>query len=105
MAEAKTKPTEASVEGYLTSRASEAQREDCKVLMALLKKTTKQTPKMWGPSIVGYGSVAGRFLSPELRTRLGTTGEVLHVDAGYHVVGMKAVDAPDIDAVTGRKGD
>jgi enoyl-[acyl-carrier protein] reductase I len=35
----------------------------------------------------------------------GTTGEVLHVDAGYHVVGMKAVDAPDIDAVTGRKGD
>jgi enoyl-[acyl-carrier protein] reductase I len=28
----------------------------------------------------------------------GTTGEVLHVDAGYHVVGMKAVDAPDIDA-------
>ena len=33
----------------------------------------------------------------------GTTGEVLHVDAGYHVVGMKAVDAPDIDVVTGRK--
>lgn len=31
------------------------------------------------------------------------TGEVHHVDAGYHVVGMKAVDAPDIDAVTGRK--
>jgi enoyl-[acyl-carrier protein] reductase I len=34
----------------------------------------------------------------------GTTGENLHVDAGYHVVGMKAVDAPDIDAVTDRKG-
>lgn len=33
----------------------------------------------------------------------GTTGEVLHVDAGYHAVGMKAVDAPDIDVVTGRK--
>ncbi|ARC89157.1 enoyl-ACP reductase FabI [Rhodovulum sp. MB263] len=31
------------------------------------------------------------------------TGEVHHVDAGYHSVGMKAVDAPDIDAVTGRK--
>ncbi len=27
----------------------------------------------------------------------GVTGEVLHVDAGYHVVGMKAVDAPDIE--------
>ncbi len=32
----------------------------------------------------------------------GTTGEILHVDAGYHVVGMKAVDAPDIDVVTNR---
>jgi enoyl-[acyl-carrier protein] reductase I len=32
----------------------------------------------------------------------GTTGEVLHVDAGYHVVGMKAVDAPDIDVVTAK---
>ncbi|MCY4446220.1 MAG: enoyl-ACP reductase FabI [Rhodobacteraceae bacterium] len=30
------------------------------------------------------------------------TGEILHVDSGYHVVGMKRVDAPDIDAVTGR---
>jgi enoyl-[acyl-carrier protein] reductase I len=27
------------------------------------------------------------------------TGENIHVDAGYHVVGMKAVDAPDIGAV------
>ena len=34
----------------------------------------------------------------------GTTGENLHVDAGYHIVGMKAVDAPDIDATNGRNG-
>ena len=33
----------------------------------------------------------------------GVTGENLHVDSGYHVVGMKAVDAPDIDVVTGKK--
>ena len=33
----------------------------------------------------------------------GVTGEVHHVDAGYHAVGMKAVDAPDIDVVTPRK--
>ena len=33
----------------------------------------------------------------------GVTGENHHVDAGYHVVGMKAEDAPDIDVVTGRK--
>ncbi|MFC0812096.1 enoyl-ACP reductase FabI [Paracoccus panacisoli] len=33
----------------------------------------------------------------------GVTGETHHVDAGYHVVGMKAVDAPDIDATANRK--
>ena len=33
----------------------------------------------------------------------GVTGENLHVDAGYHVVGMKAEDAPDIDVASGRK--
>jgi enoyl-[acyl-carrier protein] reductase I len=37
---------------------------------------------------------------PAVRSRRGVTGETHHVDAGYHVVGMKAVDAPDIDART-----
>ncbi|WP_343082101.1 enoyl-ACP reductase FabI [Ostreiculturibacter nitratireducens] len=32
----------------------------------------------------------------------GVTGETHHVDSGYHIVGMKAVDAPDIDVTTGR---
>ena len=35
----------------------------------------------------------------------GVTGENVHVDAGYHVVGMKAEDAPDIDVVTNRKNE
>jgi enoyl-[acyl-carrier protein] reductase I len=33
----------------------------------------------------------------------GTTGENLHVDAGYHVVGMKAIEAPDIDLLASKK--
>jgi len=44
---------------------------------------------------------AALFLLSEMSS--GVTGENLHVDAGYHVVGMKAEDAPDIDVVTGRK--
>ena len=40
---------------------------------------------------------AALFLLSELGS--GVTGEVMHVDAGYHVVGMKAVDAPDISTV------
>jgi hypothetical protein len=56
MAELKTRPTDASVEDYIASRATEEQRADCKVLMAMFRRVTRQPPKMWGPSIVGYGS-------------------------------------------------
>ena len=56
MAENKTKPTGASVEDYLATRGSVQQRAECRELIALLKKVTRQSPKMWGPSIVGFGS-------------------------------------------------
>lgn len=56
MAQNKTNATDASIDAYLASRASDAQLADCRVLMALLEKLTKQMPRMWGPSIVGYGS-------------------------------------------------
>lgn len=52
----KTKSTRASVAGYLASRANEQQEADCRQLMALFKKITGKSPRMWGPSIVGYGS-------------------------------------------------
>lgn len=68
MSEAKTKPSSASIDEYLASKATEDQRADCKALMALLKRVTKQTPKMWGPSIVGYGSYSYTYES-------GRTGE------------------------------
>jgi hypothetical protein len=56
MAETKTKLTGASVAEYLASRANAEQLKDCKAIMAICKRVTKQQPKMWGPSIVGYGS-------------------------------------------------
>ena len=68
MAKNKTKPTDASVKDYIASRANEQQRTDCQELMALLKKITHQPPKMWGPSIVGYGSYRYTYDS-------GRTGE------------------------------
>ncbi len=56
MSQNKTKPNDGSVEDYIDSRANEQQRTDCRELMALLKKITRKPPRMWGPSIVGYGS-------------------------------------------------
>ena len=68
MAENKTKPTGASVKDYLASRANEQQHEDCRELMALLRKVTQEPPRMWGPSIVGYGAYRYTYES-------GRTGE------------------------------
>ena len=56
MAENKSKFSDASVEGYIAERGSEQQRADCRELLVLLEKATKQPPRMWGPSIVGFGS-------------------------------------------------
>lgn len=55
MARNKTTFTGASVEDYIASRASDQQRADCAALMALMQHITGQEPRMWGPSIVGYG--------------------------------------------------
>ena len=63
MAQTKTKPTGASIDAYLASRASTEQLADCKAIMAVCKRVTKQQPKMWGPSIVGYGSYTYRYES------------------------------------------
>ena len=82
MAENKTKPTDASVDDYIASRANEQQTVDCRQLMALLKKVTRQSPKMWGPSIVGYGSYRYIYES-------GRTGEMPL--AGFAIRGRELV--------------
>jgi hypothetical protein len=56
MAASKTEATDVSVADYITSRATGDQKSDCFALITILKKVTKQNPKMWGPSIVGFGS-------------------------------------------------
>lgn len=56
MAQSKTRFTGASVGDYLAERGSEEQRSDCRELIALLRKVTRHAPRMWGPSIVGFGS-------------------------------------------------
>lgn len=68
MAENKTKPTHASVDDYIASRANAQQHADCRALMALFKRITRQTPRMWCTSIVGYGSYRYTYES-------GRTGE------------------------------
>ena len=62
----------------------------------ILKWNELNSPMKRNTTIQDVGG-AGLYLLSDLGQ--GTTGEVLHVDSGYHVVGMKAVDAPDIALV------
>ncbi len=62
----------------------------------ILKWNELNSPLRRNTTLEDVGGAA-LFLLSDLGA--GTTGEVLHVDSGYHVVGMKAVDAPDIAAV------
>ena len=82
MAKNKTDPTGASVEDYIASRANAQQRADCRELKALFKKITRQSPRMWGPSIVGYGSYRYTYES-------GRTGEAPL--AGFAIRGRELV--------------
>ena len=56
MAELKTKVNNASVEKFISSIKDEEKRKDSLVLLDLMKKVTKEEPKMWGSSIVGFGT-------------------------------------------------
>ena len=82
MAENKTKPTDAGIEDYIASRANAQQRSDCLELMVLLEKVTRHSPRMWGPSIVGYGSYRYSYES-------GRTGEAPL--AGFPIRGRELV--------------
>jgi hypothetical protein len=63
MAENKTKVTEASVASYLAAIQDETRRKECEALAKVMAKATKQPAKMWGSSIVGFGSYHYRYES------------------------------------------
>jgi hypothetical protein len=54
-AELKTRESEASVEDFLSNIENEERREDALRVLEIFKRVTREKPKMWGPSIVGFG--------------------------------------------------
>ena len=56
MAELKTKKTEASVEDFLNKIKDQDVRQDCFEIAKIMKQATRSDGKMWGSSIVGFGS-------------------------------------------------
>jgi hypothetical protein len=68
MAELKTKPTKASVSGFLNKVSDKSRREDCLKVLEIMKDVTGEEPEMWGESIVGFGRYRYEYQS-------GTKGE------------------------------
>ncbi len=59
----KTKPTEISVTAFLNALPDPAKRTDAKALVKIMQSATGEKPKMWGPSIVGFGSYHYKYES------------------------------------------
>ena len=56
MSENKTAPTKVSVASFIDALPDQAKQADAKALVRLMQSATGEKPKMWGPSIIGFGS-------------------------------------------------
>jgi Domain of unknown function (DU1801) len=63
MAELKTKRTDESVEKYLKGITDPVKRQDSLTVLKLMAEITGQKPKMWGASIIGFGSYHYKYAS------------------------------------------
>ena len=63
LAELKTTQTNASVEAFLGAIADDTRRQDCRTVLKIMKQATKAEPKMWGASMVGFGSYHYKYAS------------------------------------------
>ena len=63
MAENKTKPTDASVEDFLASVENDRRRDDARVVCRMMEEVTGQKPRMWGETMVGFGTYHYKYAS------------------------------------------
>ena len=63
MAKMKTTPTDASVDAYIDAVEDAQKREDCRAVAAMMAEATGAPARMWGSSIVGFGSYHYRYES------------------------------------------
>ena len=63
MTELKTKPTNADVLKFINQAPTEKKNEDALIVLDIMSNTTGMEPKMWGPSIIGFGSYHYKYES------------------------------------------
>ncbi len=61
MPEIKTRPTEVTADAFIDAVENPVRRADAKVVLAMMERLTGETARMWGPSIIGFGSYHYRY--------------------------------------------
>lgn len=102
--EAKTKVTEMAVEDYIAALPDPRRREEAEVLDAMHRRVTGLAPKMWGPSMIGYGRYRYRYAS-------GHEGEAMRggfsprkAALSLYLMGNYCDRQPEADALFARLG-
>jgi hypothetical protein len=94
MGDNKTKPTKVSVASVVNALTEPSKRSDAKAIIAMMKRATGEAPRMWGPSIIGFGSL-------HYKTESGREGDTVLVGLSprkpatvlYGVTGFRNAEA------------
>ena len=102
--EAKTKPSEASVADFIDSLPDPIRRDDAQWLDSMMRRVTGQEPRMWGPTIIGYGQYHYRYDSGHEgdAPRLGFSPR--KAELVLYVLGIGGDGRTEEEALLGRLG-
>ena len=102
--EAKTKATEVSVAVYIASLPDQRRREEAAALDALHRRVTGLEPKMWGPTMIGYGSYDYTYASGHSGTAMRGGFSPRKAALTVYLMGNYGEAQPEADALFARLG-
>ncbi len=103
-ADLKTKATEVSVADFLASLSDARRREEAAVIDAIHRRVTGLEPKMWGPSIIGYGSYTYKYDSGREGTMCRAGFSPRKAAMTLYLMGTYCTEQPEVAALFARLG-
>lgn len=103
-AELKTRPTEVSVAEFLAAITDERRRAEAAEVDALHRRVTGFEPKLWGPSIIGYGSYDYVYESGRSGTMCRAGFSPRKAAMTLYLMGHYCDRQPEADALLARLG-
>ncbi len=92
--ENKTRPTQNSVTAFINAVDHETRKKDAKTALALFKKVPGENPKIWGPSIIGFGEYHYKYESGREGDMLAVGFSPRKANMVMYVMGMIDDDDP-----------